>query len=853
MEHANPARVRLQKTMMKMNDEISNELKVLEGILGQILQLKQALMARAQNCKQQSSAPATSTPNRIPDIVCENQRVGPLFPNASKEGDEENQKHAYSRGKSTSVNNIPVGPTPEKDEPARTLRRNTDPGASRSGTRNISVKPKITLRRTSDGFRHVQPDLSSAEASSPGLSPSHSADSGRLSTIPSSNERSEVFVAKAANLVVPLIKLEAPSGSQPTMYDSLLRAPPELLVLHTTEMKRSAPDLDGGKSCPLGVDNDEPRTEALRKSLWRENFQHTFQCDADASPAFFSAHSLLSHSSSPYYNPDWEFGSVHYDVFTPNLPAARPFSPSPPLVLRTPCGASRLPVQRYPLDPLDTRTISTHSSNRSRFGFLPHSPSYQSSSQSGFSLRYSQSMSIQQQMSYRSLPGHSLNYPVSIGTDNKQRSPDVSVSRSLNPTKVKRSASTASKTNRFCIGQGVTILWLNSNARSLWDLLILPISTTAAALDTPSLRLGYVSVYLTVPFTLDLFVKLFTPQKKVNGTFMSLAERMRSNITKLDFLLSIILAIPFDTITRAALKSTPSALKNTDALHFIRLIGLLQLSNMMQSNETFLSISLAIRRKGSSGVHFVDFMKSVSHMLVFLHLNACLILALGKFRDYVDKAWETVHHHYHVKLYANDGPAYSWAIFASTANTFDLTHEFGYISVYDQWFQIVLVLIGRVIFATLIESISEIARGKRSEILYKERMDQLQEYAKFTNLPPDLAERLQEYFAFKYSGMIFEGDFIVDDLNPELHMAVLTSPKRNLITKVPFLIRNTKDYRDEVFAGRIAEMMRPEIYLAGDIINTENRLHFISKGTVLVCEEDGEGYFDKLEEGRVFG
>ncbi|KAJ3091271.1 hypothetical protein HK102_001123 [Quaeritorhiza haematococci] len=58
-------------------------------------------------------------------------------------------------------------------------------------------------------------------------------------------------------------------------------------------------------------------------------------------------------------------------------------------------------------------------------------------------------------------------------------------------------------------------------------------------------------------------------------------------------------------------------------------------------------------------------------------------------------------------------------------------------------------------------------------------------------------ERVQEYFAFKYSGMIVEGDFIVDDLNPESHMAVLTFPKTKLIAKVTFLIRNTKDYRDE--------------------------------------------------------
>ena len=61
-------------------------------------------------------------------------------------------------------------------------------------------------------------------------------------------------------------------------------------------------------------------------------------------------------------------------------------------------------------------------------------------------------------------------------------------------------------------------------------------------------------------------------------------------------------------------------------------------------------------------------------------------------------------------------------------------------------------------------------------------------------------------------------------MNDSLRMEISAQTCRNLIQKVGFLRREMNDGRDELFLGKIAMVLIPCYYVAGDVIMTQGEV-----------------------------
>ncbi|KAJ3228234.1 Potassium voltage-gated channel sub H member 7 [Clydaea vesicula] len=201
------------------------------------------------------------------------------------------------------------------------------------------------------------------------------------------------------------------------------------------------------------------------------------------------------------------------------------------------------------------------------------------------------------------------------------------------------------------------------------------------------------------------------------------------------------------------------------------------------------------------------------------------------------------------------GAQYTWSVFAAISNTFPVT---GYrpTDSYEQWVTIVLVLIGATLYATLVGTISSFSFGLDSSgRLYKEKMDEVNEYLNYKKLSPNIKNRVKQYYELKFKGKYFNEVEILGELNNSLRQDIAIHNCRDLIRKVPFLCRSQNDGRDEAFNRCIASALQPCYYINGDRIleagDVGNEMYFIFAGIVEILV--GGKVVAKLNEGSFFG
>ncbi|KAJ3002642.1 UNVERIFIED_CONTAM: hypothetical protein HDU68_006121 [Siphonaria sp. JEL0065] len=134
-------------------------------------------------------------------------------------------------------------------------------------------------------------------------------------------------------------------------------------------------------------------------------------------------------------------------------------------------------------------------------------------------------------------------------------------------------------------------------------------------------------------------------------------------------------------------------------------------------------------------------------------------------------------------------------------------------------------------------------------------MEELNDYVKWKNLNQETKQKLIQYYETKYRGKYFEEDALLTDMNEALRAEISMHNTRYLIEKVPFLKRDARDGRDEIFFSRVANKLHARYYIPGDCITKQGDsgldMYFILSGKVDVAVNGKR--ICSLYDGAYFG
>ncbi|KAJ3114433.1 hypothetical protein HDU96_002103 [Phlyctochytrium bullatum] len=309
-------------------------------------------------------------------------------------------------------------------------------------------------------------------------------------------------------------------------------------------------------------------------------------------------------------------------------------------------------------------------------------------------------------------------------------------------------------------------------------------------------------------------------------------------------LLDVLCSIPLDIITAGTLKYA-------EALLLIRLLYTRNIGGIIQTNAYLMKCSRWIQKTFGIGVSFMRIFLLGGMLITFLHIHGCIVFFLGKVTGFPGESWRKVQYLFNETV----SHQYIWSLFVATANTFPVT-GFQPTDPYEQVIGIILALVGAVLYACLVGTISSFSFGLDSSgRKYREKIDEVNEYMTYRNLSDGIKKKVRDYFDLKYKGKFFDEEAILKEMNDSLRLEIAVHNCQDLIAKVPFLRREMNDGRDEVFMGRIARALKPKYFVKGDIIFEQgwvgNEMYFILNGSVSIIVNGR--VVGQLSDGAFFG
>ncbi|KAJ3092161.1 anaphase-promoting complex subunit Hcn1, partial [Physocladia obscura] len=316
------------------------------------------------------------------------------------------------------------------------------------------------------------------------------------------------------------------------------------------------------------------------------------------------------------------------------------------------------------------------------------------------------------------------------------------------------------------------------------------------------------SAIISVRNIVDIFLELVTFKSNHSAMkFLALQDKtmkfLRQYYLKTNFFIDFLTVIPFELIPIA----------NSEYFWIIRLLKVHKLYRTVTTSPIYKKIRLQMQTIFKIG-HSSSLVFPLSFIfLVFLHTEACIIFLGGRLNGYSNSDISCVEN-------ANFWEKYTWSLHKATANIFPS----GYAPSNPREEIIVLVfaILGAVLYACIVGAVSSIAIGyDASGRLFKQKVDELKEYMSWKNLDATTQRKVFKYFDLKYREKYFD-EFsqlaLLNEMNESLRNEIAAQNCRELISKVPFLRRNEKDGRDELFLGRISSALEPCYYIAGDVL-----------------------------------
>lgn len=169
-------------------------------------------------------------------------------------------------------------------------------------------------------------------------------------------------------------------------------------------------------------------------------------------------------------------------------------------------------------------------------------------------------------------------------------------------------------------------------------------------------------------------------------------------------------------------------------------------------------------------------------------------------------------------------------------------------------FVIIIEIMGAGMYGFIIGNIANlIANIDIAKAQYKEKLEKINTFMKYRNLPSPLQNRINEYYNYLWeSRRGYDESSVLLDLPISLKTQVALYINKDIIAKVPIF-----KGAEEAFIKEVILNLEPVVFTPGDTIVYKGDIgfdmFFISKGSVDVVSEDESIVYATLTTGQFFG
>ncbi|KAI9203024.1 cyclic nucleotide-binding-like protein [Polychytrium aggregatum] len=337
-------------------------------------------------------------------------------------------------------------------------------------------------------------------------------------------------------------------------------------------------------------------------------------------------------------------------------------------------------------------------------------------------------------------------------------------------------------------------------------------------------------------FLADLAIRTMLLPSERNDNAPVVSPAMRFVKKSFNFCLDIVAIIPFDQF-----------LPNPQPLLLLKFFACRNFYYKLKKSPLFAAFLNYLDEKFEfSQGHFM-FAFLTTFLLLVLHWEACALWLLGRYNNYAD--WVDAS----VVLQERVLAQYIWTFQMAIANTFQMSYKST--DTVQQCIFISFVVFASLLYASIIATLFSFVGFDGSARLYRQKMDTVNEYLRYKQVPEVLRQRVRDFYYVKYKGKYFDEVGLLSELNVPIIRDIALWNCSDLISKVDFLSRHENDGRDNLFSWQIAMALVPcyfvkdeDIFIAGE---EGDSMYFIETGE---CEVIVNGVsVTRLKEGSFFG
>ena len=313
------------------------------------------------------------------------------------------------------------------------------------------------------------------------------------------------------------------------------------------------------------------------------------------------------------------------------------------------------------------------------------------------------------------------------------------------------------------------------------------------------------------------------------------------------FIIDFSSTVPIDTIVKSIVQDGGSGLRILKTIRILRLIRLLKLVRLLKLSSLFSDVD-----------SYFEISPSTMRLLSLLFQVSFIAHLLGCFWHFTIIIQEEPSDWFSE---ANTAPGTSRYV-ASIYWAFTTMTTVGYGDLVarsntEMGYACFGMLLGATVFAYIVGSMASVV-GKfgQTSAVYKERMDEIIEYAKERGLSKAIRRRMLRFTELSLEmKSSYDEEGILSDLPTTLRRDAILHLNRDIIQRVPFFQK-----QDKGFLSYLCEMLLPQQYLPGDIIFNEgdygDEMYFLVKGCVEIVGAMGsndETIYRELRSGSWFG